>query len=362
MPVGGAGLVNAVISWALIIVLPVLVFDIIARLIAVRLILPIFERMPHFNVVPRSPDPEAEDLDFEGEGGQRIRGALWRTSSAIPRGVIVFCPEHGGSYWDAGFYTEGLRAQGYHVLSFGFRAHGESDEIPGYKPLHWLTRYEVADTISAVDYVESRLDLNHLPIGLMGVSQGGGAALVAAATSRQVRAVALDSVFSTQGMMLHFTLRWASLYVPSWVIRLIPRWHFNGTLKLVRWVSERRRHCRYVDLESYLSPLRGKRVQFISGSRDTYVPTEIAEQLQVQIGAPAASLLVIEQARHNEGRNIDPQRYDGALEELFLSMSSRSVSGEGAFAKEQPSRVNELAGPRAKSNVLVDAALYATQQ
>ena len=69
---------------------------------------------------------------------------------------------------------------GFTVLLFDLRNRGESGgEFVSFG------FFEQEDALAAVDYLNSRDDLNELRIGMLGLSQGGAAAIFAAAASRR---------------------------------------------------------------------------------------------------------------------------------------------------------------------------------
>jgi fermentation-respiration switch protein FrsA (DUF1100 family) len=83
-----------------------------------------------------------------------------------------------------------LHDAGYSVLLFDFRNRGESkgDAVTfGY--------YESGDTLGAVAYLKTRPDVDAQRLGVLGISQGGAAAVLAAARSPDLRAVAVESTF-----------------------------------------------------------------------------------------------------------------------------------------------------------------------
>jgi fermentation-respiration switch protein FrsA (DUF1100 family) len=163
--------------------------------------------------------------------------------------------------------------------------------------------------------------MGDLKIGLMGISRGAGAALSAAARSSDVHCVACEGAFSTAGLLLHFTLRWASLYIPAWMLKPIPFWHIRITLAITQWLSQIRRRCKYTKLERWLPGLRNRPVLMIAGSRDTYVHPEISTMLFNRIGANHATLWMVEGAKHNMARQVDQEAYDNRLVEFFSQMS-----------------------------------------
>ncbi|HUG92741.1 MAG TPA: alpha/beta fold hydrolase [Planctomycetaceae bacterium] len=295
----------------------VLLADLLVRALAVSAILPVFERRPPFAVEPAEPDPDVEPVAFATSHGLTLRGSLSRSLDRPSRGIVIFCPEMAGCHWQAPSYCQGLRRAGFDVLAFDFRNQGQSDSLAGYEPLHWVTEYEVADVRAAIEYVRSRDDLGGLPLGLFGISRGGGAALAAAARNGEVEAVACEGAFTTDALTLVYLYRWAELYVPNQIMRLIPHWHISGTLALARRVSQWRRACRYTVLECELLKLRDRAVLFIAGGRDTYVPPAVSEAMCRRIGGRRQRVWLVEEARHNLARRVDPDEYDRRLAAFF---------------------------------------------
>lgn len=304
-------------AWAVVAVAVLIAIDVAIRMSVVRVVLHIFETKPPFHVLPAPPVNTAERVAFVTRDGLTLRGSLYFPPEREPRGLIVFCPELEGSHWSAMSYCEGLWSAGFAIFSFDFRSQGDSDLQPGYEPLHWLTAYEVEDVISALAYVRQREDLRKLPVGILGISRGGGAALVAAALTPEIECVVCEGTYSTDTLMYYFTLRWANLYLPEWLIRLVPRWHILLTFRIVRFLSEWKRGVRYVRLERYLRRLRGRRVQLISGARDNYVPKTIPEELCRRMGSGCRPLVVVPKAKHNAARVVDPEGYDRVLLDVF---------------------------------------------
>jgi pimeloyl-ACP methyl ester carboxylesterase len=314
------------VLWVVLGVLAVwAVIDLAVRVAAVLAILPILERSPPFSVEPTAPSPTAEAVTFKSWDGLTLRGSLHLPSNGAPRALVIFCPELGGDHWSATWYCRALQAAGFAILAFDFRNQGESDRLPHYMPIHWLTEYEVRDTKAAIAYVLARPDLAGLPLGLFGMSRGGSAALVAAAQSPEVRCVACEGVFSISTMSLHYTLRWSALYFPSWVLRLLPIWHIRTTLALARRVSQLRRHCRYVVLEDWLGRLGERPALMIVDGRDTYVLPEISETLFQRFPQANSRRWLVKTAKHNMAREVDPEEFDRRIVEFFSQMAPRSA-------------------------------------
>ena len=280
-----------------------------------------FVRKLAFGVEPDSPDPDAEAVSFPAADGLTLRGSLYRHTASPARGVVVFCPEYGGNHWSAGWYARGLCRAGFDLLAFDCRNQGESDARDNYDPLHWVTEFEVEDVLAAIRYTRSREDLKELPVGLFGISRGGGAALAAAARCRDVRCVAADGAFSTGSLFMHFTLRWAVLYAPQWLLSVLPDWHLKWTITIVQRIAELRRRCRYVCLERLLPRLNGIPTLLVAGARDSYVHTDIPLELSKQMGDGPHEVWIVEGAKHNMARHVDSETYDSKLIALFSTMA-----------------------------------------
>lgn len=289
-------------------------------LFALKVALPIFERRPPFNVRLAEPDGSAEPVRFPGGDGLELAGSI-HLPEDDPRGLVIFCPEFGGSHWSAPSYVGALIDDGFAVLAFDFRGQGESEEQPGYSPAHWVTEREVEDVAAALRYAATLPEFRGLPVGLFGVSRGGNAALAAAARHPEVRAVAAEGAFSTDAMMLYFAYRWAELYVPRWVARLVPEWHLASTMRFARWVSQFRHGVRYCVLEKWLPQLAGRPAMLITGGKDSYVSPVIAERLRAAIGPSCRPVWVVPGAKHNLARPTDPEGYDARLTAFFADIA-----------------------------------------
>ncbi len=322
-------------TWTVVLViLGGLAFDLGLRLFAVRLILPVFERKPPFGAAPQGSEDLGDIVSFFTTDGLKLRGRIYRPSQPT-RGVIVFCPEMEGDSTSALAYCEGLFNAGYDVFAFDFRNQGESESLPGYEPLHWLTEYEVEDVLAAVRFVKNREEWADLPVGLVGISRGGGAALAAAGRDPCITRIAVEGAFTTDQLLEHYTLRWAALYVPQPVMNLFPLWHVRGTLALVRHISQVRRKCRYVRLEKELAQLKNRLVLQIHGERDSYVPKETGRLLSRHLPRNHAYWLVAG-ANHNKAREIDADEYDRRLVEFFDPMQTEPLVLPGESAEVQP--------------------------
>ena len=319
--------------WAIVGLSVLVLADAVIQWNAVRVVLALIENSPPFRVESLPPDPDAEPFSVRTRDGITLRGCLYRHTEQTPRGLIVFCPEFASNHRSAMLYCSALSRAGFHVLTFDFRNHGDSDSMPGYEPLHWLTKYEVLDLNAIVDHVYSRPDLNELPLGLFGISRGGGAALYVAARRPEVLQVATEGAFTTDMLMMSHARHFIPIIVPALVAKIIPDWHIKVTVAVARWISQRRRHCHYVQLERVLPKLANKPALIIAGQRDTYVLADVAQGLVRLIGQPQA-LWTVAKAKHNLARSVNPAEYDRRLVEFFMNLDQPTESENNSAATQ----------------------------
>ena len=288
----------------------------------------IFEEAPFFAATLEEPSPDAEEVCFGTSDGLTLRGSYWPTTAPERQGVLLFCHEFTSHRWSCRPYCEPLRAAGFDVFTFDFRNHGQSDSLEGYEPLQWVTDYEVADVKAALTYLAHRKDADPRGVGIFGISKGGAAALVAAADSPNVLAVATDGAFPTHGMQVVFLRRWLAIYSTSrfsiervalWIEDLLARlgpqvspWRLNNRFdqfaRMARRISGRRRNCRFVDVEQAVRRLESVPWFMIQGERDSYVLPEVAQDLFRYAGHRSTNW-VVPKAKHNKSLQIAGDQY-----------------------------------------------------
>ena len=133
-----------------------------------------------------------EEVSFSprGWGDVTLRG--WWLQAVEPTLTIVWL--HGldanrGSRIDV---VTGLRGAGFNVLAFDFRGHGESDRVAMGAGIH-----EQDDVLGAIDWLARERDVSVDKVGLLGLSYGGGIAILTAARTPSIRAVVADSIFAS---------------------------------------------------------------------------------------------------------------------------------------------------------------------
>lgn len=299
-----------------------IVAEVAFNLYALKVVTPIFERSPVLQSNSAPPNRRAEVFDIPSSSGVMLSACLFQRPETESRGVIVFCPEFGGNKWSCMKYCEGLWEAGFDILAFDFRNSGDSSWQDNYRPMHWVSEYELQDVEAVIAYVRSRDDLRERPIGLFGISRGGSAALAVGARSPQVELIATDSAFAAEPMMNYFAQRWISLYLPALVLKLLPNWHLDLTMRLVRNASQHRHGCRFARIVYALRRAPDhKRVLMISGQADSYVSPEVARAIANAAGPLLEELWIVPKCKHNSARNLVPDQYDARLVRFFSAMS-----------------------------------------
>jgi fermentation-respiration switch protein FrsA (DUF1100 family) len=115
-----------------------------------------------------------EDVRFPATDGVSLAG--WFMQGAPDRPAVILCHDLGASRASMVNLAIALRRDGFSVLAFDFRGHGES--AGGGSTLGVREKRDVA---GAVDYLKSRKDLDTKRIGVFGVGMGAFAAVLAAA-------------------------------------------------------------------------------------------------------------------------------------------------------------------------------------
>ncbi len=143
------------------------------------------ERYRNYSVTLESGEP-VQAVSFESVDGLTLAG--WYIP---PQNGAVIILQHGYRANSAQILPIGLMLarHGYGVLLFDFRGHGKSE---GDTVTFGL--YEVQDTDAAVKFVAEQTNVQQ--IGLLGNSMGGAVGVLATAENPQIRALAIEGVFS----------------------------------------------------------------------------------------------------------------------------------------------------------------------
>ncbi len=145
------------------------------------------------HVPPSDYQVEYEDVSFITKDGLTLAGWLIKPDRSGKRTpTIIICHGLGANKSDFTDLAVFLARRGYLVLTFDFRAHGDSE---GSRTS--LGYHEQKDVSAALHYLSSRPEVDQGRIGIFGFSLGGSTAILAAAETRKFRAVAADSAFTS---------------------------------------------------------------------------------------------------------------------------------------------------------------------
>lgn len=276
----------------------------------------IFQEKPLL-VIPRGqPLDTAEDVSFPTTNGLSLRGC-YLFAAKPRRGVILFGLEFGSNRWSCRPYCEHLIGAGFDVFAFESRNQGDSDSLPGYDPLHWVTDYEREDAQAALAYLKSRPDADPRGVGFFGISKGAGAGMLAAARDPYVRCLVTDGMFATYTTLVPYMRQWFRIYNQRYAIHgLLPSWFFGIVgLAGLRQI-ERERRCHFPHLERAMPQLSPRPLLMIHGEQDNYIRAGMAERLFAHAKEPKEFWLV-PGAKHNGALHVCGNEYRRRILDFF---------------------------------------------
>ena len=233
------------------------------------------------------------------------------------RGTVIFCHEFGSDMMSAGRYARPLVEAGFTVFTFDFRGHGGSFTPPHFEARHWPSNHDVNDILAAIAFVESRCNLNGRGIGVLGISRGASAAVVAAAINPAVRCMVVDGVFSTDFSIDELMKRWVQIFVRIDIARADRTFSVYRFFRaLMIFYVELKCRCRFPSTRRALAKLEAVPILFIHGERDAYVRPEQARALHDLKPGPK-DIWICPAAKHNQSVKTDPKTYAAKITEFF---------------------------------------------
>ena len=278
----------------------------------VRICLNIFVSTPPPPGLNGRPEYErilGEKVRFRAFDGVSLRG-MWLWADR-PRGTILFAHEYGSDMHSFARYVRPLMRAHFNIFTFDFRGHGASGCPNGYKPLQWPSDKELGDVLGAVAYATGRLAERGQPakVGLLGISRGGSAGILAADTDERIGAIACDGAFSTDEVCISMMKRWASIFAK---IRVAyenhPDLFWRMMFRVLLCRAHRRMKCRYPSVRRAVRTMTSRPILLIHGARDSYVQVEQTQALHRAASRPKY-LWIVPAARHNQAVDMDPAAY-----------------------------------------------------
>ena len=212
---------------------------------------------------PDSETPELYGIRYEDVrlvANDGIELAAWY----IPpeNGALILVAHGYGDTRSASWFA--LFAQnGYGVLAWDFRAHGESEG-----DLCTLGYYEALDVEAALEFGMQQPGVEH--IGAWGGSMGGVAVIEASSRREEIEAVAVDSAFPTLEDELGMAVR-SGVFRPF--IRLFAEMETRLDMDMLRPVER-------------IGEISPRPVMIIQGEADGAIPEDSAKRLYESAGEP----------------------------------------------------------------------------
>lgn len=139
---------------------------------------------------PRNLGLEYEDVSFAASDGVKLSGWFIPATTPRPRGTVIHFHGNAENMTAHITFSWWFPSHGYNLLAFDYRGYGKSAG-------HATRAGTIRDGHAALDYVLSRKDVDPNAIYFFGQSLGGAIATVVAAERPEVRALVLDSTFSS---------------------------------------------------------------------------------------------------------------------------------------------------------------------
>ncbi len=247
---------------------------------------------------PSVPDTRLRAVAFESTDGIKLAG--WYGDRSEAAATIILCHGVPGDKRDMAGLALALMNAGFAVLAFDFRNWGESERTPVT-----LGHRELQDVLGAVAFVQ-RLAGPRRRIGIVGLSMGAAAAILAAAQTPEIEAVIADSSYAR---------------LDHAVERIARR--VGGPLGTLAWRRTRRIGERLIGVPlasvapvEAISAISPRPVLIIHGKRDRLTDVGDAHALYRACGNPKA-LWVVERAGHARTRRVGSAEYDRRVVGFF---------------------------------------------
>lgn len=252
----------------------------------------------------RDATPAWRGLDYERIGLATDDGVPlvgWWVPAEEARGTVVFLHGYGASKAQSLAVLPFLHRAGYHVLTFDFRAHGESGGTYTTVGLE-----EARDVRAAVEWLRGRPEAATDRVALFGWSMGGAAALIAAPDLPEVEAVITDSTFARLDNVVSHSLS---------AFTGLPHRPF-GTLSILfaSWMA----HRSVTDNEPVgFAQHLGRPLLVIQGDRDPIARAESDGEPLARAAGVFGELWIVPEADHVNARRADPAAYEARVVEFL---------------------------------------------
>jgi uncharacterized protein len=221
-----------------------------------------------------------ERVGLTASDGTRL--AAWYVPRPGARAAVILCHGYPMNRQTMLGLIPPLHRAGFHVLSFDFRALGESGGRTC--TLGW---HERLDVLAAAEALKARPEVDPEQIGALGWSMGAAACLLAAAESNDLRAIVADSSFARLDGMADERLRALPPFVRDPLARSSHHW------------AERFSGCSAADVSPVAAVARmaPRPLLIIHSEQDRLIP--VAQARLLHAAAPSScELWTVPRARH----------------------------------------------------------------
>lgn len=253
---------------------------------------------------------EYEPVDFRASDGLILRGwYIPGTEKREPRKSIILCHGQMANKWDMLPLVPFLHEEGYSLLIFDFRAHGDSDG-----DICTIGFDEVKDLEAAVKCLQEQKRSEW--IGVLGMSMGGSAAILAAANNAAIEAVVADCPFASLKETIYDICRRDRLPVlGGWLGIQMCRWRFGMKVE-------------EVNPERVIEKLSPRPVLLIQSVHDSIVSIRQTQSLFEAAREPR-QLWMVENAAHVQAFQVDQEQYMKKVLAVFAENETKN-SGQVA--------------------------------
>ncbi len=247
-----------------------------------------------FKDTPKNHNLEYENVIFRSIDGFVLKG--WFLNGDEAKATCILCHGYSGRKDTDIIYAEFLVKNGFNVLMFDFRGHGESSG--DYTSLGF---YEIQDLLGAINYLKSRKDIKSDKIFTWGFSMGAAVSILTAARTPDIKLVVADSSFATLKDSIKLTLRTygiPKILIPP-IATLIYRslgWHLKFNIN----EGEPIKHIKEI------SP---RPILIIHGENDTMTPISNAHRLFNSAGEPK-ELWTVKGIEHTQIYTFHREEYE----------------------------------------------------
>lgn len=262
-------------------------------------------RPSHSRRTPAHFGVEYEEVTFPSAhlDGVPLSGWLIPAVHRAPQGVVVLCHGHTSTRLTMLPKALSLHRNHFTTLVFDFRARGRSGGDACTLGLR-----ETDDVLGAMAFLREHPDTRALPIGILGESLGGAAALLAAARSPDIGAVATEGAFATLEEVMMHRLK---LCFGPFSARVGDSCRRLGAEQFAIDVSE-------ITPEEAVSALAPRPFFLIQNGFDVLCPAVQSERLFAAAGNPKTRWIV-PGAPHTFAYWVARREYERRVAEFFIS-------------------------------------------